>query len=96
MKISNLIWEVVELPTNDTAINGDYGKCVYVNQKIYIDKTLIPQHKRRVLIHEIAHAFVFSYLLENKTQYSEEEVVEFVAAFGEQIIGLADEYFKHR
>lgn len=75
-------------------VRGSCGECDRVNNEIYIARDLKPSFKKKVLIHELAHAFVGSYLLEYKDNYTEEELCEFVAMYSESINGIVKDYFK--
>jgi len=52
--------------------------------------------KKEALTHELAHAFISSYLLDLKDEFTEEELCHFVAKYSPQINKLADEYFKDK
>lgn len=61
------------------------GVCDKVTQAIYIDKTLSPQQLKKVLCHELVHAFMFSYAVD--LSYTEEEMVaELMSEYGEDIL----------
>ena len=97
VEINNLIWEIEEVETRDVNLlegeNSCYGTCHYYKNVIYLDKSLTEFHKKRVLAHELTHAYIFSYLLTKQEKYSEEEMCEFVALYGNDIWNQVTDYF---
>lgn len=95
--INDIEWEIIELDGLDTRLQnkGEYcaGVCVYDKKEIYLLNNIKLSHKRKVLIHELAHAHLYDCLLKNTGKFDEEEVCEFVAIYGTQIFGIADKYF---
>ena len=66
---------------------------------IALRSTLPSSRKRNILMHELTHAFIFSYLIthlatEPSKDYTEEELCNFVASYGARIVKIANEYFK--
>lgn len=61
------------------------GVCDKVTQTIYIDKTLNSAMIKKVIIHEIVHAIMFSYKI--NLSYEEEELIaNFVSEYGDEIL----------
>lgn len=101
MEINNLEWRVIEVERGSEKLtngNGEerYGKCRYYENEIYLDKELSEKHKKRVLAHELTHAYIYSHLLKKVETYTEEELCEFISSYGKQIWGQVDEYFFHK
>jgi len=63
------------------------GSCDDITKTIYISNILTPQRIKKVLCHEIVHAFMYSYNV-NITDEVEEIVADLIATYGEQIIRL--------
>ena len=62
-----------------------FGVCDKVTQTIYINETLSPSLIKKVLCHEIVHAFMFSYEID--LSYDEEELIaNVISEYGEQIL----------
>lgn len=95
--INNLEWEIKEANSDseELKLNEEnvIGFCQPYTNTIYIDKTLKEYHKKRVLAHELTHAYIYSHLLTRPEKYSEEELCDFVALYGKQIWNQVDEYF---
>ena len=96
IQINRLNWEIKEVETRsqELVVNGNqcYGTCKYHTQEIFLDATLKGDKKYQVLKHELTHAFIFCYLLEQKKSYSEEDLCEFIALYSEGIIDLSKQY----
>lgn len=61
------------------------GVCDKPTQTIYINETLSYRKTKEVLIHELTHAFVFSYS-ESFSYDEEERIADFVSKYAEKII----------
>lgn len=96
--INNLEWNIIEVEKDNEKLKDDdnklsYGTCRYYENAIYLDKNLCEAHKKKVLAHELTHAYIFSHLLKYSDNYTEEEVCEFLACYGKQIWNEVEEYF---
>lgn len=95
--INNIKWEIISVPSFDTRLYFENkkanGACEYATKKIIIDNQLSKDVQICVLRHELVHAFIDSFLLEQKDNYSEEEIAEFVALYAQQICCIANKYF---
>lgn len=97
--INGFEWEILEVSATDCNLNvggASFGTTLIHYQKIYLDKDLAPLLKRKVLRHELSHAFLYCYLLDRKEEYSEEEVAEFVALYSPQILDICNKYFEKK
>lgn len=45
-------------------------------QKIYIDKNLLEDRKKQVLIHELTHCYISEYITHSEKEYNEEDVAD--------------------
>ena len=68
------------------------GLCEFFKQKIYIHKDLGYKMKRRILVHELTHAFLFVQGLHN-VDLNQEIICDFVALNYEKIKEIVDDYF---
>jgi Zn-dependent peptidase ImmA (M78 family) len=95
-KVNNTIYKVKELDSPHNQVDYDeeaFGITVFSHGLIFLEKNLIPSVKRSTLIHELTHAHLMEYGIsqEHKTI---EEVCDFMGAFADTIVGMADKYFK--
>lgn len=89
-------WVIEEVSGLDSTLLVDGKRCRgathFYNRKIYIDKNLEATDKKQVLLHELAHAILYDTQLELKDEYSEENLCEFIALYGETILQTAEGY----
>lgn len=63
-----------------------FGLTDYTNLEVLLRRGLKPTHQHRVLLHEVSHAYLFSYgIAGSSSVYNEEEVCNFVARYGTRI-----------
>ena len=62
--------------------------------KIYIDKKLKKDLMYRTIIHELTHAYVWSYGFDQYTNFEEENLCDFIESYGQSILSKADWIFK--
>ena len=78
-------------------IDSEYGKWFGVTffdlNKIFIDKDLPDDRKRKTLYHELTHCYINSYIGHTDREYCEEEVCDIVANCSEIIGRVVNEYF---
>ena len=99
VEINGVEWNIEEAtPTTNTRLYVDgsprFGICELGCKNILIDKNLRPDVKIQVLRHELTHAFLNAFLLDRKESYTEEELAEFVALYGQQVCDYANQYMK--
>lgn len=96
--IGSLKWGIDEVSTADyrLIVNNSpcYGTCHHNRNMIYLDETLTLERKKQTLKHELTHAFISSFLLEQRETYTEEMLCEFVAIYSEKINEIVENYFK--
>lgn len=80
---------------NIRSLNPRYYGITYVDiQKIYIDRDLLPDRKKQVLIHELTHCYIAEYITHSENQYSEEDIADINSNSFEIIKEIIDSYFK--
>lgn len=80
---------------NIRAIDPKYYGITYVDiQKIYIDKDLLPDRKKQILIHELIHCYIAEYVTHCDKQYCEEDIADIASNSFEIITDIIDKYFK--
>ena len=97
--VNNQKWKIEETNEQDfnLIVEGKIrqGTTHYDKQTIYLLENLLPDRKEEVLLHELAHAFLYatqiSYVQE---QFDEENVCEFVSLYSKKINSIANDYFK--
>jgi len=96
VKINHTVYTIKELhePHNEIEVDKDsaWGITVFSQGLIFIEKNLIPSVKRSTLIHELTHAHLMEYGL-NHEHKTIEEVCDFMGAFADTIVQIADKYF---
>jgi hypothetical protein len=97
VKVNNTTYTIKELKNPHEAVvemeELAWGVTVFSQGLIFIEKNLIPSVKRSTLIHELTHAFLMEYGV-NHEHKTIEEVCDFMGAFADTIVGIADKYFK--
>lgn len=98
--IGSLKWAVSAVETDNEGLKAENGEpslgvTYYRTCHIYIDKTMQPALIRSTVIHELVHAFTFTYGVHLEAdEKSEEPVADFFGAFGDEIIATADKIMK--
>ena len=93
--INGLEWTVYESGNNQYVSlerePGEHNIGYYDSAQlaIFIHKDLPIDQKRRTLIHELAHAFIYSYCVGDGDLFNEEVMCEFVAAYSAKILNIA-------
>lgn len=99
IEINGKHWTIEERPTNDSFLYWENGRLTgsthYFHKLIVIDETLLKESKETVLRHELTHAFLHETQIQQKDEYTEEELCDFVGIYGEQIQKIVDGYFKN-
>lgn len=91
LKINNLEWCIKLVPTRDrnlavSEVSGSYGVCNPTDLTIYLDESMSYTRMKQTLSHELTHAYLISYMLDLKENYSEDEICEFVALYSQHIL----------
>lgn len=100
IKINVLNWEVDFLDGDDERLiyDGDecFGLTVFSDLHIYIRKDRPKEGVKHVIIHELAHAFLYSYgvHLPIDEEETEEATCDFVAMYLDQIYKIANRIYK--
>lgn len=80
---------------NIKSISDRYLGITYTDiNKIYIDKNLPEDRKRKTLLHELTHCYIESFITHTEKQYTEEEVADIVANSFYIIKDIIEKYFK--
>ena len=80
---------------NIKSINDRYFGITYTDiNKIYIDKDLPKDRKKKTLLHELTHCYIESFITHTEKNYTEEEVADIVANSFYIIKDIIERYFK--
>lgn len=83
-------WMVMRVPPSHPALVDKIGPpalgcCDDISKIIYFSSALKPWQIRRVLCHEIVHAYMYSYDI-IMDDYTEEQVASVIDTYGEEIL----------
>lgn len=97
ININHLLWEINVVSTTDPELMVDGEMCRgttwFGKQQIFLAKELNANTALRVIIHELTHAYLYSTQMRIPETFTEEEVCEFVACWGADIISMANEVY---
>jgi len=92
------MWMIYYVPWNDRNLTKEdgsstIGMCDNRKKCVFICENLSSERYKKVLCHEICHAYCFEYGIELST-YEEEVLCNFVSEHGKNIIYTVDRLFK--
>lgn len=70
---------------------GSFGHTLNKQQLIQVQRSMKPEARRATLVHEIVHAVMCVYGFEQTNTFNQEQVCEFIACHGSEIMLLADD-----
>ena len=70
-----------------------YGITYNDDLKIYIDKNLHADRKKKTLIHELTHCYINSYITHQDKNYNEEDIADIVSNSYDIVHEIVDKYF---
>lgn len=76
MIINNLHWKIT---INDNLNENIFGTTNYATQTIYLNPTCVMENIKRTLLHEVVHAFLYSYGLHCIESFDKETICEFIS-----------------
>lgn len=90
--INNIVWNISFEPADSPKLKkhlGEFsvGACDLQNHCIYINENARGDFLKKILLHEITHAFIYSYDL-SFDYLKEEYIADFVASYGEAILDI--------
>lgn len=89
-------WRVRLVPPSDPSLIFPSGKalgcCSDITKTIYINNTLSPSLLKKVLLHEITHAVLYSYNI-SIPNYEEEIIADLIATYGNEIVLLSNQIY---
>lgn len=99
LKINGRAWDVVLVtPRDKNLINDDgiytFGMTDNILSSIFISNALYGEMLYKVLCHEIAHAYSFSYNIKMDRE-EEERLAQFVSEYGRSIVSDTDKIVRH-
>ena len=95
--INGIEWNVVFTnPRSDNLRRSDgsltCGVCDFGDRCIYLSDALRGAFLRKVYIHEVCHAAIFSHSIDLDID-QEEFLCDFIASFGDEIFAIVDDLF---
>lgn len=99
IKINGENWRISLVSPNHPALrmpNGvvTLGCCDDLLKTIFINGTLNELYLKKVLCHELVHAYVYSYNIK-LSDYQEELLADFIATHGKNIIEATDSLYRN-
>lgn len=96
MKIRELDYRVEYVPADspELFVEGEQrlGICNYLKQIIFVSNDLTAVRRRRILAHEITHAFIEAYgHYARRNSFDAEDICEFISTYGREIHELTEE-----
>lgn len=92
--------EIIEINEYDPSLIVDgtarVGCIHYINNTIYLMENLTREVKKRTLLHELTHAFLNCNGMLNFDNFSQEQMCEFIAYHGENIVNICNKYFEEK
>lgn len=96
-KINNQEWKIFEVRDKHPKLKDNNkfyaGMTHFVTQEIYIAKRDDLETEKELLRHELTHAFLYAFGFKIAKDFSEEELAEFIALYGQQICNMSEMYF---
>lgn len=97
VNINGLVWDVDIVLSDNEALTLDGRQCRGATwcgqQRIVLSAMLNQRTARRVITHEVTHAFIWATQVHIQGTYTEEEMCDFIACYGTQINCCADEIY---
>ena len=97
--INNHSWHVYKAAATDPVLMVDGLSCRGTTwcdqQEIYIAKEINKDSAMRVIRHELVHAYLYSTQMNVPKKFTEEDLCEFIACWGEEIMNKADHIYAH-
>lgn len=98
--VKNKKWTMYIVPDSSEKLIMDGQKCCgqifFRERAIYLNEELMEDDCSflETITHELTHAFIFSYALDEETFQKEEFICEFMAVYGKDIIAISNSLFK--
>lgn len=94
IKINDLEWEIKVVSATDATLVVDGDKCRgttwFGKQQIFLSSELDYRTAKLVILHELTHAFLWSTQMRIPEKFNEEEICDFMACWGNQIVDVAE------
>lgn len=71
-----------------------FGATHHKSCKIYLDKNMPKDRKRKVLLHELTHCYIYEFIGHELQNFTEEDVADIVANSHDLIHKIVEDYFK--
>ena len=78
---------------SDTELGVYLGATHHKTCKIYLDKNQPEDRKRRTLLHELMHCYIYEYIGHSEMQFSDEDIADICANSHDIIHKITEDYF---
>ena len=96
--INGFEWEVHIIPATDPElyVDGDIcrGTTWMGKHQIFLSSDLTSSTAKRVIVHELTHAYLFSTQMRVPETFTEEEVCDFIACWADLIYSSANNIYR--
>ena len=96
--INGFEWEINIIPATDPElyVDGDIcrGTTWFGKYQIFLSSDLTSSTAKRVIVHELTHAYLFSTQMRVPETFTEEEVCDFIACWADHIYSSANNVYK--
>ena len=94
IKINGVIWRILLVPPYHPGLKRSdrifsLGCCDYITKTIYLSKDIQDRYIKKVLCHELVHAFMFSYKIDLSLE-EEEKVADLISTYGQSIVDTSN------
>lgn len=86
--------ESLDCEKEDLSKGVFFGATHTFQNKVFLDKGMPKDRKRKTLIHELTHAYINEYITHMEKQYDEETVADISANSHDIIHKIVSDYFK--
>lgn len=92
-KNKDVIKEMYIKASGNTDIMDIYGYTEYMDKTIYLNRDMVESVKRKTLMHELLHCYIFEYCSIEQNEYDEEVMCDICANSHDIIHNIVEEYF---
>ena len=96
--INGLDWRISIVPSQNPELYVDGVLCAgttwLTQQEIYLSADLNAKTARCIIAHELTHAYLWATQMKVPEAFTEEEVCDFVARWGDEIMNMTNHIYK--
>ena len=103
-RINRETWEIIEVAQDEFIEHGEktqdngffFGQTHFHTQKIWIDKDLSEDKKKKTLYHELMHCYLKSFIASGDMNFDEESLCDISANSHDYIHEIVEDYFNKK